>query len=48
MDREREVGPLRIADDAVIIDSTDLDVDEVVDQIVQLALAKRGKRPRDV
>ncbi|NLM94211.1 MAG: (d)CMP kinase [Firmicutes bacterium] len=43
MDREREVGPLRIADDAVIIDSTDLDVDEVVDQIVQLALAKKGE-----
>jgi len=45
MDREREVGPLRIADDAVIIDSTDLDVDEVVDQIVQLALAKQGEEP---
>ena len=43
MDREREVGPLRLADDAVIIDSTDLDVDEVVDQIVQLALAKKGE-----
>lgn len=43
MDREREVGPLRIADDAIIIDSTELDVDEVVDQIVQLALAIKGE-----
>jgi len=43
MDREREVGPLRIADDAIIIDSTELDVDEVVDQIVQMALAIKGE-----
>ncbi|MGI6035727.1 MAG: (d)CMP kinase [Limnochordia bacterium] len=43
MDRERKVGPLRIADDAVVIDSTELDVNEVVDQIVQLALAIKGE-----
>jgi CMP/dCMP kinase len=38
----REVAPLRIAPDAVVIDSTDLTVDEVVDQIVALVRRARG------
>lgn len=35
-DKRREHGPLRKADDAVIIDSKDLTVDEVVEKIVKL------------
>ncbi len=35
-DSERLVAPLRPADDAVIVDTDDLDLDQVVDRIVQL------------
>lgn len=35
IDSERPVAPLRPADDAVIIDTDQLDMDEVVDRIVQ-------------
>lgn len=34
-DKTREVAPLKIADDAVIIDTTDLTVDQVVDKIIK-------------
>lgn len=34
-DKTRRVGPLKKADDAVFIDTTDLSIDEVVDKIVQ-------------
>ena len=37
IDSTRTTAPLRIADDAVIIDTDHMDVDEVVDAIVQLA-----------
>jgi cytidylate kinase len=40
MDSEREVGPLRRAPDAVILDTTDLDFDEQVDAIVKNDLTK--------
>lgn len=40
-DSERALSPLRPADDAVIIDSTACELDEVVDEIIQLA-TKRG------
>lgn len=36
-DTGREHGPLKKADDAIIIDSTDLTVEEVVEKIVKLA-----------
>ena len=36
-DSEREIAPLAKADDAVLIDSTDLTVDEVVTKILELA-----------
>jgi cytidylate kinase len=39
LDESREVAPLRPASDAVILDSTDLPVDAVVDRIVDLAAA---------
>lgn len=38
----REVAPLRVAADAVVIDSTDLTVDQVVTQIVALVNRARG------
>ena len=38
----REVAPLRIAPDAVVIDSTNLTVDEIVDQIAALVRRARG------
>jgi cytidylate kinase len=40
VDSNRPVAPLRPADDAVIIDTDHLDVDQVVDRIVQLVHAK--------
>ena len=36
-DREREVAPLRPASDAVVIDTTNLDVKNVVNQVFELA-----------
>ena len=36
LDSTREVAPLRPAEDAVLIDSSDLDVDEVVEKIVSI------------
>jgi len=38
----RTVGPLRVAPDAVVIDSTDLSVEQVVDRIFALAERVRG------
>ena len=36
-DSEREIAPLKQADDAILIDSTGLTVDEVVAKILELA-----------
>ena len=36
-DSEREIAPLKQADDAILIDSTDLTIDEVVNKILELA-----------
>ncbi|HYM71037.1 MAG TPA: (d)CMP kinase [bacterium] len=38
----RTVGPLRVAPDAVVIDSTDLNVEQVVDRILAAAERARG------
>ncbi len=38
----REVAPLRVSPDAVVIDSTHLSIDQVVEQIVALADRARG------
>lgn len=35
-DQSRSIAPLRPAEDAVIIDSTDMDIDEVFDKVVSL------------
>jgi len=42
-DEEREEAPLRKADDAVLIDSTALSIEEVVERIVRLAESKASK-----
>lgn len=39
-DRNRAVAPLRPADDALVIDSTSLTIDEVVNQILELVAKK--------
>ena len=36
-DMNREVAPLKQAEDAVLVDSSDMDIDQVVDTIVSLA-----------
>lgn len=41
-DSERETAPLKAAPDAVIVDTTDLSLDEVVSRVV--ALVERGRR----
>jgi cytidylate kinase len=39
-DSERAVAPLRPADDAITLDTTDLDIDAVVARLAELARAK--------
>jgi cytidylate kinase len=39
LDSTRAVSPLRRADDALELDTTDLDADEVVERLVQLTAA---------
>lgn len=36
-DMHREIAPLKVADDAVVIDSSEMNIEEVTDAIVQLA-----------
>jgi cytidylate kinase len=45
LDASRDASPTRPSDDAVVLDSTDLSVDQVVDEIVRLVEAARA-RPR--
>ena len=42
LDSEREVAPLKKADDAVVIDTTSLTINEVVDHIMSLAQERIG------
>ena len=39
IDSSRDVAPLRAADDAVIIDTTDLTIEQVLERILELVLA---------
>ncbi len=43
-DMNREVAPLRRAPDAILIDSTDMSVDEVVERILEIALSRLRER----
>lgn len=42
LDSTRAISPLKVAEDAVLVDSTDLAADAVVDHIVELAAAARA------
>ncbi|MBO6702650.1 MAG: (d)CMP kinase [Pseudomonadales bacterium] len=41
-DRTREVSPLRPADDAFVIDSTDMDIEEVLNQVQAIVTERLG------
>lgn len=43
-DTERPVAPLRRADDAVLVDSTGRDIDEVIEEMVRVVEARRTDR----
>jgi cytidylate kinase len=43
-DTRRSVAPLKPADDAIVVDSTSLDIDQVVDRVMQFA-RERGFAP---
>lgn len=42
-DRERDVAPLREADDSIIVDTSKLTIDEVVDRILGIARTELGQ-----
>ena len=44
-DRERELAPLKPATDAILVDSTELNVEEVVELMVRLVGERRVERP---
>jgi CMP/dCMP kinase len=46
LDTGRATSPTRAAEDAVVIDSTDRSVGEVVDEVLRLVEAARARRPR--
>ncbi|MCM3709790.1 (d)CMP kinase [Sporosarcina luteola] len=39
-DSEREVSPLKKADDAILVDTTSMSIDDVVDKVIELAEAR--------
>lgn len=43
-DQDREVGPLRPAEDAIVVDTTDLGIEEVVEQLLRCVEEKCPKR----
>ena len=42
-DKEKEIGALKIAEDAIYVDTTNLTIDEVKEKIKQIIEEKRGK-----
>ena len=43
LETEREIAPLRKADDAILVDSTNLSIEEVVEEIKNIINTKKGK-----
>ena len=39
-DMHREIAPLKVADDAVVIDSSEMNIEEVTDAIIHLVREK--------
>ena len=46
-DMHREESPLRQAEDAVVVDTSDMDIDQVVQTVVRLYQDKAGKDRAD-
>ena len=46
-DREREISPLRQAVDAVVVDTSNMDIDMVVEKITQLIQTDKSKKVKD-
>ena len=44
LETERETAPLMKADDAILLDSTNLSIEEVVDKIIEIINEKRGNK----
>ena len=42
-DKTREIAPLRQAEDAIYMDSTNMTVEEVTDEIVRIVKVRQGK-----
>lgn len=40
-DRNKEIGSLKVADDAIIVDSTKLSIDEMTDEVERIILSKK-------
>ena len=40
IDSHRAISPLRVADEAVVVDSTNLNIEETIDQLVRLVEAR--------
>ena len=47
-DMNRPIAPLRPAKDAVIIDSTEMDISQVVEKILRVVQEKTGLKPKDL
>jgi CMP/dCMP kinase len=45
-DSSRAVSPLTVADDAVVVDTTELSIDEVVDRVLSLAIERGAEHVR--
>ena len=41
-DKKKEVGALKLAEDSIVVDTTNLSIDEVVDRIISIIEEKRG------
>ena len=46
MDSERELAPLRQAEDAIYVDSTNLTIDEVVQKIIEIIESRKDKNKK--
>jgi len=41
-DKTKEIGALKVAEDSIVLDTTNLTIDEVVEKIIEIIKAKRG------
>ena len=43
IDKEKEYGALKIADDAIVVDTTNLDIEQTVKKILEIIMNKKGE-----